>query len=95
VQSNILCRRLAVKPRIKICMGSSCFRRGNRKNLEFIETYLEQHGCTADVELVGSRCEEECRKGPNLQINGQMFHEVNQEKLTELLLEFIEKKSGE
>jgi NADH:ubiquinone oxidoreductase subunit E len=44
---------------------------------------------------VGSRCEEECRKGPNLQINGQMFHEVNQEKLTELLLEFIEKKSGE
>jgi hypothetical protein len=28
-------------------------------------------------------------------INGRMFHEVNQEKLTELLLEYVEKKSGE
>ena len=84
-----------MKPRIKICMGSSCFRRGNRKNLEFIEKYLEDHGCTAEVELVGSRCEEECRKGPNLQINGRMYHEVNQEILADLLERCIAKNSGE
>ncbi|HOP40101.1 MAG TPA: (2Fe-2S) ferredoxin domain-containing protein [Geobacteraceae bacterium] len=84
-----------MKPRIKICMGSSCFRRGNRKNLEFIETYLEEHDCTADVELVGSRCEENCRKGPNIEINGQMFHGVNQEMLAELLQGLVGKLSGE
>lgn len=74
-----------MKSRIKICMGSSCFRRGNRKNLEFIESYIEKNSCDCEVELVGSRCEEECCKGPNIEINGQMFHGVNEEILFDLL----------
>lgn len=81
--------------RIRICMGSSCFRRGNRKNLEFIEAYIDNHGCAAEVELVGSRCEEECRKGPNIQINGQMFHGVNQEMLFDILQRYIGNYTGE
>lgn len=84
-----------MRPRIKICMGSSCFRRGNRKNLEFIESYLEEHGCVAEVELVGSRCEEQCRKGPNLEINGRMYHEVSQEILAGLLEQVVGRGSGE
>lgn len=76
-------------------MGSSCFRRGNRKNLEFIEAYIEKHNCAADVELLGSRCEEECRKGPNIQINGQMFHEVNEEMLYDLLKRHVGSKRSE
>ncbi len=81
--------------KIRICMGSSCFRRGNRKNLEFIETYIDEHGCVADVELVGSRCEELCRKGPNIQINGRMFHEVTQEMLFDILQLHVGKPAGE
>jgi len=54
-------------------------------NLEFIEAYLEKHGSDADIELAGSRCEEQCRKGPNLEINGRMYHEVSREMLAELL----------
>jgi len=84
-----------VKPRIKICMGSSCFQRGNRRNLEYIEAYLLEQRCAATVELVGSRCEDECRKGPNIEINGQAFHGVNLEILAELLEQFVGKKSAE
>lgn len=84
-----------MKTRIKICMGSSCFRRGNRKNLEYIESFLDEHGYAAEVELVGSRCEEECRKGPNLQINGQMFHGVDLEMLSGLLRRYVENNTGE
>lgn len=76
-------------------MGSSCFRRGNRKNLEFIEAYIEDNGCAAEVELVGSRCEEECRKGPNLNIDGQIFHEVDLDMLYDLLQRYVGKNSGE
>lgn len=76
-------------------MGSSCFQRGSKINLEFIEAWLERHGCAATVELVGSRCEDECRIGPNIEINGQAFHGVNLENLTELLEQQIGKKSGE
>ena len=84
-----------MKPSIKIRMGSSCFQRGNRLNLEYIEAYLLEQRCAATVELVGSRCEDECRKGPNIEINGQAFHGVNLEILTELLEQFIGKRSAE
>lgn len=84
-----------MKPRIKICMGSSCFQRGNKSNLDFIETYLQEHKCTADVELVGSRCEDECRNGPNLVINGRAYHGVTREILADLMEQLVGKKSAE
>ena len=40
---------------IKVCMGSSCFARGNAKNLQLIQNYLEQKDIEAKVELVGMR----------------------------------------
>lgn len=74
---------------IKICMGSACFQRGNKKNLDLIETYLRENDFTATVELVGSRCEKHCYKGPNLIINEQIFHGINPQMLTELLQELV------
>ncbi len=79
----------------RICMGSSCFRRGNRQNLEFIEAYISDHGCAADVDLVGSRCEEECCRGPNIQINDRIFHAVDREMLYDLLKRYVGKKPSE
>lgn len=70
---------------IVICMGSSCFARGNRKNLEVVEQFLDRHGLKARVELGGSRCEECCREGPNVSINGTMYHEVDSGALVDLL----------
>lgn len=70
---------------IVICMGSSCFARGNRKNLEVVEQYLAKHGVQAAVELSGSRCEECCQKGPNIRINGTMYHQVDSGSLIDLL----------
>jgi len=64
-------------------------------NLEYIEAYLLEQKCAVSVELVGSRCEGECRKGPNIEINGQAFHGVNLEILAELLAQFIGKRSAE
>lgn len=50
---------------IVICMGSSCFSRGNRGTLEFIEKYLADRGLTDKVkELKGSRCEDRCPRRP-------------------------------
>jgi len=84
-----------LKSRIKICMGSSCFRRGNRKNLEFIEAYIEKYACDSQVELIGSRCEEECCKGPNIQIDDRMYHGVNEEILFDLLKRLVGNNRGE
>ena len=64
-------------------------------NLDYIESYLQEHKCTADVELVGSRCEDECRNGPNLVINGRAYHGVTREILADLMEQLVGKKSAE
>lgn len=68
-----------------ICMGSSCYARGNGDNLEVIEHYMDEHGLDAHVNLVGSRCENCCSDGPNLTVNGKRFQRVDRETLLEIL----------
>ena len=43
-----------MKHTIVICMGSSCFARGNKRNLKIIEEYLAGH--RIDCTLTGRGC---------------------------------------
>lgn len=70
---------------IKICMGSSCFARGNDRNLEFIEKYIKENNLHAQIELTGSRCEGKCACGPNIIINNTEYTNVTCEKIQEIL----------
>ncbi len=70
---------------IKICMGSSCFARGNDENLEFIENYIKENNLEAEIEIIGSRCENICATGPNIIIDGVKYYGVDKNKLRELL----------
>lgn len=70
---------------IKICMGSSCFARGNDENLAFIEKYIEENNLDAEVEVIGSRCENICATGPNIIIDGVKYYGVDKKKLMELM----------
>ncbi len=62
---------------IIICMGSSCFSRGNNRNIEVIQDYLSSQKLPPGVELSGHLCEGHCKAGPNVAINGKMYHEVD------------------
>lgn len=73
------------KTKIVICMGSSCFSRGNNKNLSVIQDYIEKNALDAEVELAGSRCEGECMHGPNITINGKMLHDVDPGSIIDVL----------
>ncbi|MCD7779698.1 MAG: (2Fe-2S) ferredoxin domain-containing protein [Candidatus Gastranaerophilales bacterium] len=70
---------------IKICMGSSCFARGNCENLEFIEKYIKDNNLDAEIEVFGARCENICEKGPNIVINGTIYNNVTNDKIVEEL----------
>jgi NADH:ubiquinone oxidoreductase subunit E len=76
---------------ITVCMGSSCFARGNAENLSFIENFIKENNLDAIVDLCGSRCEGKCAQGPNIIINGTSYQEVNEEKLTQILQELSQK----
>jgi NADH:ubiquinone oxidoreductase subunit E len=70
---------------IGICMGSSCFSRGNSKNLGLIQDYLKSNDLQADVKLVGQLCQNLCKEGPNLVVNGQTYHRVDSSTLSSIL----------
>lgn len=76
---------MAEKLEIVICMGSSCFARGNAQNLEFIENYIKENNLEASIELSGSRCENKCADGPNIIINGTEYKQVNESQIKEIL----------
>lgn len=74
-----------MKHEIKVCMGSSCFARGNVDNLSYIETFLKDNGIDAQVELVGALCEENCATGPHIYVDNVNYDEVDEEKLKTIL----------
>lgn len=77
---------------IVICMGSSCFARGNAQNLALIEEFLESHGLKASVRFSGKLCQDACKLGPNLTIAGETCHEVTPAKLREILQPLVDRR---
>lgn len=70
---------------IVVCLGSSCFARGNAQNLAAIESYLENHKLEASVKVTGSLCQDKCKQGPNISVCGELHHEVTPAKVREIL----------
>ncbi|TVR29827.1 MAG: (2Fe-2S) ferredoxin domain-containing protein [Spirochaetaceae bacterium] len=66
-------------------MGSSCFARGNRANLELLESFLETNDLRQAIDLTGSRCEQCCPRGPNIRIGETSYHGVDEGSLLDLL----------
>ena len=74
---------------IKICMGSSCFARGNDVNLEYIENFIKENNLDAKLELFGARCENLCAKGPSIVINKVRYEQMTPGKLKPILEELM------
>lgn len=74
---------------IIICMGSSCFARGNKATLQKIKDYLKKNNIEEKVLFKGHRCFDKCGKGPNLMIDGKVFHQVNAENVDTILDQFF------
>lgn len=82
------------KIEIVICMGSSCFARGNDRNLKLLQTFFREREMEHLVLLRGSRCEGQCMVGPNLTIEGKLFSRVTPEDLRELLEKTFPSQGG-
>ncbi len=80
-----------VKKEIRICLGSSCFSRGNKKTLQIIQQYLKDHQMERDVILKGNHCFSNCSEGPILKIDQKIYEQVTQDKV----LEILEKEFGD
>ena len=70
---------------VTVCMGSSCFSRGNSSNAEAVQRFVFENGLEEQVFVNGCLCEGECKNGPNLRIDGKLFTDVSPEAVPDLL----------
>jgi len=70
---------------ISICLGSSCYRRGNKEVLEVVKAYLDEHQLADVVEFKGHLCKEHCADGPNIYINGTSYHFIDRNSIIDIL----------
>jgi NADH:ubiquinone oxidoreductase subunit E len=70
---------------IVICLGSSCFARGNKKTLVRIQDFIKEHDIDEYVKFRGNHCFGECKDGPVLKIGSTKYTGVNEEELPEIL----------
>ncbi len=70
---------------IQICLGSSCFSRGNREVVQVIRDYLKKKHLDDKVMLRGARCMDRCSEGPYLIINGKTFVKTGVQDVEKLL----------
>ncbi len=75
---------------IVICLGSSCFARGNSQSLAMIDDFLATHNLRASVHLSGKLCQDQCKRGPNLTVAGYTHHQVTPENLRRILQQLAE-----
>lgn len=83
-----------VKPNIVICMGSSCFARGNGKTVEACESFLEERGLRdeVDVDLGASLCTGNCADGPIVVVDGKVYTHVDPLVMRDILEKTFPKK---
>ena len=70
---------------LTICLGSSCFARGNKRVLSLIREYLQRYELEDKVDFRGNHCFGKCNRGPVLQIGGRIIEGISVENLPAIL----------
>jgi NADH:ubiquinone oxidoreductase subunit E len=73
------------KVEITICLGSSCFARGNKNTLKAIMKYLNDHNLNDSVYFHGGHCYGACAEGPNIKIDDAYYTGVDEFKVIDVL----------
>jgi NADH:ubiquinone oxidoreductase subunit E len=71
---------------ITVCMGSSCFGKGNAANAEYITHFIEEHTLQDSVEVSGCLCCGACARGPNIKINDKLISAVSEQTAAGILI---------
>jgi NADH:ubiquinone oxidoreductase subunit E len=70
---------------IRICLGSSCYTRGNSENLLIIKDFVANTGIDCDIDFRGHLCSEKCNRGPVIEIGTKVYEEVSPSSLMKIL----------
>jgi NADH:ubiquinone oxidoreductase subunit E len=79
------------KKEVVICLGSSCFARGNKLLVRIVNDYLRDRNLVNDVRFHGERCFGQCSVGPSLKLEGKLMEKLDEESVIAVLDDFFEK----
>ncbi len=79
-----------MKAKVEICMGSSCFARGNSLILSAIEKYVEKKDQSDSIVIIGHLCMNNCSKGPVIRINNLDYLNLTEHDILKKLDEVLE-----
>ena len=78
------------KKEVVICLGSSCFARGNKQLVKIVNDYLRDRNLLNDVRFHGQRCFGLCSIGPSLKLDSKICERQDEDTVVTLLDEFFE-----
>lgn len=73
------------KIELEICLGSSCFARGNKATLKVIDKYLKENNLLDKVFFHGGHCFGKCADGPVVKIDDEIYTGVTEISIIEIL----------
>ena len=71
---------------IMICLGSSCFSRGNKKTVDTIKLYIAENHLEEKVYFHGGHCFGSCENGPKIKIAGNVYEHVDHNNVIDLMV---------
>jgi NADH:ubiquinone oxidoreductase subunit E len=82
---------MAQRIEMHICLGSSCFSRGNKDVVMFIKDYMRKNHLEDKFIFKGARCMGHCSNGPNLKINEELIEGVKLSVIESILEKEVDK----
>lgn len=73
------------KSEVVICLGSSCFSRGNKILVKSIDMFIKENKLDDCIDFRGAHCLGMCEKGPILKIQDEVYTSVNELDIIEIL----------
>ncbi len=73
------------KVEVVICLGSSCFARGNKATLKVIDKYIKDNNLQDKIYFHGGHCFGRCAEGPVVKIDDTVHTGVNEFNIIEIL----------
>jgi len=72
---------------VELCMGSSCFARGNNITAPQVQKIITARQWTERVILKGALCQGGCKEGPNVRVNGKAYSQMDMAALLDIIEE--------
>ena len=70
---------------VVICLGSSCFARGNKQMVQIVKRFLDENNLAGKVVFRGKHCFGNCENGPSIMIDQKRYEHIDAESIVTIL----------